>query len=139
MNAELVSNSQLDEAMRFLGRVVPEDLETRFDWTVQFEAGGIIELRGQPQDATEKLFASGWEITLFQDRRTPLQVTQLAVQKRDGQWQTLRLPVESRVEKVQLVQHTDAEDPIPPSPANFESFPAPVIRFAGGVIEIEIE
>lgn len=139
MNAESVSNSQLDEALRFLGRVTPDDLGSRFAWTVEFQEGTIVELRGQPRDATEKLFAASWEITLFQDRLTPLHVTQLSVQRRDGQWQKLRLPKQSRVETVQLVQYSDAEGQIPPSPASIEPAHTSVIRFAGGVVELEIE
>ncbi len=131
MNAPALSAHVIDLVAELLGPVDPVRLQRDYSWVVERQGDFGVWLVAVPQDDTVRLFCSKLRIGLTRFS----EIAALTVSDRNGEWQIVSLP--APVERPLLVEIDF--DGVPPSPRPAPGAQAPLIRFAAGTIEIEID
>lgn len=131
MNAPALSAHGIDLVAEFLGPVDTAKLQREFRWAVEYQGEFGVWLVAVPLDDTVRLFCPKLRIGLTRFS----EIAAVSVSDRNGQWTRVSQP--APLERPLL---GDMEfDGVPPSPRLATSDQTPLIRFAAGALEIELE
>lgn len=131
MNAPALSAHVIDLAAEFLGPVDPAKFQREFRWAVEHQGDFGVWLVAVPVDDTVRLFCPKLRIGLTRFS----EIAVLSVSDRNGRWTRVSQP--APLECPLLVEMEF--DGVPPSPRLATSDQTPLIRFAAGAFEIELE
>lgn len=131
MNAPALSAHVIDLVAEFLGPVDPAKFQREFRWAVEHQGDFGVWLVAVPVDDTVRLFCPKLRIGLTRFS----EIAVLSVSDRNGQWTRVSQP--APLERPLLVEMEF--DGVPPSPRLATSDQTPLIRFAAGAFEIELE